>query len=186
MKHHAIPYIINNCWRSVPLPCGQYNAIFSIRPRSDHCHCHSLTNWLLFLTLHACEWLSAFNSLKKPSTAGESTAVKSMGRRQVCNLKLIGTLNSTFWWDAKIIHSHIEVWGSWLQRFIPLWTLKYLIWVRKFNPLVRCALDNVFRKACQRASSSRFLKPTLDEPVYLGPACHMSRYIMDNLSSQTW
>ena len=28
MKLHAIPCIIINCWRSVPLPCGQYMAIF--------------------------------------------------------------------------------------------------------------------------------------------------------------
>ena len=27
MQYHAIPRIINNCWRSVPLPCGQYKAI---------------------------------------------------------------------------------------------------------------------------------------------------------------
>ena len=26
--YHAIPCIINNCWRSVPLPCGQYNGHF--------------------------------------------------------------------------------------------------------------------------------------------------------------
>ena len=26
--NHAIPCIINNCWRSVPLPSGQYMAIF--------------------------------------------------------------------------------------------------------------------------------------------------------------
>ena len=28
MQYHAIPCISNNCWRSVPLPCGQYKAIF--------------------------------------------------------------------------------------------------------------------------------------------------------------
>ena len=28
MQYHAIPGIIYNCWRSVPLPCGQYKAIF--------------------------------------------------------------------------------------------------------------------------------------------------------------
>ena len=28
IQHHAVPCIINNCWRSVPLPCGQYKAIF--------------------------------------------------------------------------------------------------------------------------------------------------------------
>ena len=28
MQYHAIPCIINNCWRSVPLPCGQYNGHF--------------------------------------------------------------------------------------------------------------------------------------------------------------
>ena len=28
MQYHAIPCIIINCWRSVPLPCGQYMAIF--------------------------------------------------------------------------------------------------------------------------------------------------------------
>ena len=28
MQYHAIRCIINNCWRSVPLPCGQYKAIF--------------------------------------------------------------------------------------------------------------------------------------------------------------
>ena len=28
IQHHAIPCIINNCWRSVPLPCGQYNGHF--------------------------------------------------------------------------------------------------------------------------------------------------------------
>ena len=30
-QYHAIPFIINNCWRSVPLPCGQYMAIFSFK-----------------------------------------------------------------------------------------------------------------------------------------------------------
>ena len=30
IQHQAIPCIINNCWRSVPLPCGQYMAIFNI------------------------------------------------------------------------------------------------------------------------------------------------------------
>ena len=30
MQYHEIPCIINNCWRSVPLPCGQYKAIFDI------------------------------------------------------------------------------------------------------------------------------------------------------------
>ena len=28
MQYHAIPCIINYCWRSVPLPCGQFMAIF--------------------------------------------------------------------------------------------------------------------------------------------------------------
>ena len=28
MQYRAIPCIINNCWRSVPLPCGQYNGHF--------------------------------------------------------------------------------------------------------------------------------------------------------------
>ena len=28
MQYNAIPCIINNCWRSVPLPCGQYNGHF--------------------------------------------------------------------------------------------------------------------------------------------------------------
>ena len=28
MQYHAKPCTINNCWRSVPLPCGQYKAIF--------------------------------------------------------------------------------------------------------------------------------------------------------------
>ena len=28
MQYHAIPCIINNCWQSVPLPCGQYKVIF--------------------------------------------------------------------------------------------------------------------------------------------------------------
>ena len=27
-QHHSIPCIINNCWRSVPLTCGQYNGHF--------------------------------------------------------------------------------------------------------------------------------------------------------------
>ena len=31
MQYHEIPCIINNCWRSVPLPCGQYNGHFCIR-----------------------------------------------------------------------------------------------------------------------------------------------------------
>ena len=34
MQYHAIPWNINNCWRSVPLPCGQYNGHFF--------HCQSL------------------------------------------------------------------------------------------------------------------------------------------------
>ena len=29
MQYHAIPCLIYTCWRSVPLPCGQYKAIFS-------------------------------------------------------------------------------------------------------------------------------------------------------------
>ena len=29
MQYHTIPCTLNNCWRSVPLPCGQYMAIFS-------------------------------------------------------------------------------------------------------------------------------------------------------------
>ena len=29
MQYHAIPCIFNTCWRSVPLPCGQYKAIFA-------------------------------------------------------------------------------------------------------------------------------------------------------------
>ena len=28
MQYHAIPCIITNCWRSLPLPCGQYNGHF--------------------------------------------------------------------------------------------------------------------------------------------------------------
>ena len=28
MQYHAITWNINNCWRSVPLPCGQYNGHF--------------------------------------------------------------------------------------------------------------------------------------------------------------
>ena len=38
MQCHAIPCIINNCWRSVPLPCGQYNGHFyfqNCRRQSD-------------------------------------------------------------------------------------------------------------------------------------------------------
>ena len=33
MLYHAIPCIINNCWRSVPLPCGQYNGHFYFHAR---------------------------------------------------------------------------------------------------------------------------------------------------------
>ena len=29
MHYHAIPCTINNCWRSLPLPCGQYKDFFS-------------------------------------------------------------------------------------------------------------------------------------------------------------
>ena len=38
MQYYSIPFIINNCWRSVPLPCGQYMAI-SIHTRPQ------ATNW---------------------------------------------------------------------------------------------------------------------------------------------
>ena len=31
MQYHAIPCMPSNCWRSVPLPCGQYMAIFILR-----------------------------------------------------------------------------------------------------------------------------------------------------------
>ena len=31
MHYQAIPCIINNCWRSVPLPFGQYKAIFFVQ-----------------------------------------------------------------------------------------------------------------------------------------------------------
>ena len=29
MQYHTLPCIINNCWRSLPLPCGQYIAILT-------------------------------------------------------------------------------------------------------------------------------------------------------------
>ena len=35
MQYHAIPCLIYNCWRSVPLPCGQYMAIFRPIPPSS-------------------------------------------------------------------------------------------------------------------------------------------------------
>ena len=34
MQYHAILCIINNCWRSVPLPCGQYNGHFFLNSSS--------------------------------------------------------------------------------------------------------------------------------------------------------
>ena len=45
MQYHAIPWIINKCWRSVPLPCGQYNGHFFIR-----C-CHSSLDDLVFVII---------------------------------------------------------------------------------------------------------------------------------------
>ena len=40
MQCHAIPCIINNCWRSVPLPCGQYNG---------HCYLDNRFTWSLWI-----------------------------------------------------------------------------------------------------------------------------------------
>ena len=37
MQYHAIPCIINNCWRSVSLPCGQYKAMFCTLNSADCC-----------------------------------------------------------------------------------------------------------------------------------------------------
>ena len=42
MQHQAISCIINNCWRSVPLPCGQYMAIFK--------------TYLVFITFTRLTW----------------------------------------------------------------------------------------------------------------------------------
>ena len=42
MQCNAIPCIINNCWRSVPLPCGQYNGhfyrLYLCRVTPVHCY----------------------------------------------------------------------------------------------------------------------------------------------------
>ena len=41
MQYPAIPCIINNCWRSGPLPCGQYNGHFYLpNCRTASCLCH--------------------------------------------------------------------------------------------------------------------------------------------------
>ena len=44
MQYHAIPYIIYNCWRSVPLPCGQYMAIFILYITSKEKALQSVTS----------------------------------------------------------------------------------------------------------------------------------------------
>ena len=51
MQYHAIPCIINNCWRSLPLPCGQYKAILVM---SDLCAQPWKLQWvLLFIQMEA-------------------------------------------------------------------------------------------------------------------------------------
>ena len=56
MQYHAIPWTINNCWRSVPLPCGQY-----------HGHFFQKINWRqttfeIVTFLYSCESISQSSS----------------------------------------------------------------------------------------------------------------------------
>ena len=48
MQYHAIPCYIYNCWRSVPLPCGQYNGHFFYEITTESglsCHPTILPSW---------------------------------------------------------------------------------------------------------------------------------------------
>ena len=49
MQYHAIPCLINNYWRSVPLPCGQYIAIFFICCFKDYIKAPFNRNTSIFL-----------------------------------------------------------------------------------------------------------------------------------------
>ena len=49
--------IINNCWRSVPLPCGQYMAIFS-SVRTSNSHPDLLMTHPLFQIKHVCHYIT--------------------------------------------------------------------------------------------------------------------------------
>ena len=53
VQHCAIPCIINNCWRSVPLPCGQYNGHFYIFTYIHINHLEIKTLWKAFVP---CCW----------------------------------------------------------------------------------------------------------------------------------
>ena len=122
MQYHAIPCIINNCWRSVPLPCGQYMAIFLFLPvyAADNCssahslkvlvdyrletssyllvHCHLMNSFLMLLPVYTCtvHCLLIFLSWVKTESI-----MSFKGERQ--------------WYTAKkartfYVHSHLDKW----------------------------------------------------------------------------
>ena len=75
MQCHAMPCIINNSWRSVPLPCGQYNGHFS-----------SSSSSFLFLYLHLYFHFYLFQ--KFPCPQGRTTITTGMKDVGICKIGL--------------------------------------------------------------------------------------------------
>ena len=70
MQYHVIPCIINNCWRSVPLPYGQYNGHFyccSIQRQLYGCYSENIPFYRLdtITTTIATITMITFNNFSK-------------------------------------------------------------------------------------------------------------------------
>ena len=80
MQYHAILFIINNCWRSIPLPCGQYDGHF-LYFKFQGC-------WLPFVSFLCARW----GRVQRGREEGEVDIC------QVCS----ATIRILFIWISKI------------------------------------------------------------------------------------
>ena len=103
MQYHAKPCIINNCWRSVPLPCGQYNGHFL--PLLDWLHLNPILAVSLTVVMHFQE-LSGEPMLACFSMVGQ----KKKNFDDMCLLHLFAT-----WYCTGIL---VRVWRYLFQAVV--------------------------------------------------------------------
>ena len=79
LQYYAIPCIINNCWGSVPLPCGQYMAIFIKPPKQSRDY---FTFLLYKISLSTAVITQTYNLWR--SNPSRSSAQETSSRRPSC------------------------------------------------------------------------------------------------------
>ena len=119
MLYHVIPCIINNCWRSVPLPCGQYNGHF--------CHCKDTLSTTFPLSLPST--FSNLNFILMPLNSNSrsvllSGCIMSMSNKvgvwALSNSLMRHTtihLNCFLPWHCKYIQKQLQILDLGIQRF---------------------------------------------------------------------